>query len=301
MIKSEDYENDGITIVTAFFDIGRESFSTYPRTKEEYFSYFEFWARIRNPLIVFCSKEDADRVQAIRNGFGLEADRTVTVAIDDIYSIESEIYLKMKEIEKSEAFSDFRYYNIACSNMAQYNYVMLLKYWFLAKAEEYSIRENDNYVWLDFGFNHGGRYYLRPEEFDFEWKWNLGGDIEFFCLSDPDEMSVIDSLQFQKDCIQGTVVGCRKGCTKSLWKWVKEAMTALLMVECMDDDQHLLLMVYKEHKECHTTLCGWYQAMEVTAGRSFTCCRKPSGQVHRDSKHMEGFIKRSRSRAEKYY
>ena len=48
-----------ITLVTAFFDIGRSSFPIYARSNDRFFDYFYFWARIQNDLIVYCAPEDA--------------------------------------------------------------------------------------------------------------------------------------------------------------------------------------------------------------------------------------------------
>lgn len=36
------------TLVTAFFDIGRERFAKTPRSTSEYLGYFDRWARIKN-------------------------------------------------------------------------------------------------------------------------------------------------------------------------------------------------------------------------------------------------------------
>lgn len=300
----EEYVKNELVIVTAFFDIGRESFLVYPRTKSEYFSYFRFWAGIQNRLIVFCDKNDEAQIRLIRKQCGVADDKTTIIPIDDIYGIEPEIYKRMREIQQLDAFHDFRYYKTACSNMANYNYVMLLKYYFLARAaESCRLERENNLVWIDFGFNHGGRYYLNPEDFKFEWKWKFNGNIELFCLSNPDHMPVIDSLQFQKDCIQGTVVGCKKDSAGLLWKWMKEAMDVLLSIECMDDDQHLLLMVYKAHrKECHITLCDWYQPIEMCTDYQFRTDEKQINMtIKHDRKQLENFLERCKDRVEKYY
>ena len=41
-----------ITIITAFFDIGRDKYAVYSRSVDKYLDYFRFWAGIKNKLIV---------------------------------------------------------------------------------------------------------------------------------------------------------------------------------------------------------------------------------------------------------
>ena len=44
---------------------------------------------------------------------------------------------------------------------------MLLKQWCVKDAVEKGIAKG-MIAWIDFGYNHGGKYYLKKEEFDFE-------------------------------------------------------------------------------------------------------------------------------------
>lgn len=63
-----------ITIITAFFDIGRGEISTeyYPsylkRTVDTYFDYFDNLSRLDNDMIIFTSKEFEQRILDIRQG-----------------------------------------------------------------------------------------------------------------------------------------------------------------------------------------------------------------------------------------
>ena len=62
-------------------------------------------------------------------------------------------------------------------------------------------------------------------------------------------------------------MGCMYGLGREMvplfWKAVREAMEALLMIECVDDDQELVLMAYKKYPEyfaAHVT--GWQMALK---------------------------------------
>ena len=128
--------NDEVTLVTAFFDIGRGDFNIVrcePRSAQKYIDYFDFWARIQNKLVVYTSPEYANRIRDVRRKYGRE-NETVIIEIEDIFSIEKDIYLRMKKIEKDENFMDFRFWNKEVSNRADYNYIVLMKYWCMQNA-----------------------------------------------------------------------------------------------------------------------------------------------------------------------
>ncbi len=264
--------NNEVGLVTAFFEIGRENFPVYSRLNEEYFDYFKMWCGLNNKLIVFCDKKNSDRISKIRKKRGVKKEKLLIIEIDNIYEIEADIYMKMRTVEEDNSYKDYRLYSVACSNMASYDYVMLLKYFFLYQASLTDFfNDIETIAWIDFGFNHGNAYYLNMDEFNFTWRWKTEKPITFFALYKPDRISILDSLQFQKDCIQGCIVGLEKKYASILWKWVKEMMCVLLALDAIDDDQQLLLMVYKSHCELINIIeCGWFQAIELTSGRKFT-------------------------------
>jgi hypothetical protein len=80
-----------ITIVTAFFDIGR---GNLPKTKfgrelpfyqhrsvDKYFEFFKNLAKVKNHMVIYTSPEFAERVYDIRNSYGL-IDKTNIVVMD---------------------------------------------------------------------------------------------------------------------------------------------------------------------------------------------------------------------------
>ena len=64
-----------ITLVTAYFDIGRGLWKKQERDNNKYIEYFRFWARIKNRLIIYTTEEFREEIYEIRKSFGLE-DRT---------------------------------------------------------------------------------------------------------------------------------------------------------------------------------------------------------------------------------
>ena len=50
--------SDEITIVTAFFDIGREGWGRYTRSNDQYFQKFSEWTVLQNRLVVYVETEE---------------------------------------------------------------------------------------------------------------------------------------------------------------------------------------------------------------------------------------------------
>ncbi len=266
-----------IIIVTAFFDIGRANIPGFQRSVDKYFENFSFWARIKNRLIVFCEPQNADKVRAIRKSFGLEQ-QTQIVEVQDFYACEGDLHEKMLYVEKHTDFASFRWNDKDISNTANYDYVQFLKYYCLKEAAMLLPANEDCYLsWVDFGYNSGGKHYLKAEEFDFQWQWNFKGRINVFAFNDPAVMSITDSLQFETDCLMGGVIIVEKEYCHQLHDYMLEMMESLINIECIDDDQHLLLMVYKKHREDFNIIMakGWFDAFTLCSNQQFTI-RKPA-------------------------
>jgi protein YibB len=236
-----------ISLVTAFFNIGRENFKAIPRTDDTYLNNFKFWARMRNNLVVYTDSVTAAKVTEIRANFGL-ADKTNVIVIDDITSIEPEILDRMKKIRETDWFERFRILPNATSNIPQYSYLMLLKTWFLADATKNGYVDG-MVAWIDFGFNHGGKLYTNPEDFDFEWSYDFSDKIHLFYYEKIDKKPTYEMVRRLCDSIMGCIYVLPAHYCETLWELTREAMEHLLAVGLYDDDQMLLLMAYRAKSE----------------------------------------------------
>lgn len=236
-------------LVSAFFDIGRgeSNISGMKRSNKKYFEYFSVWARMKNILVVYTQSEFVEDIIRIREKFGLK-EKTKVYTIDDISSIEPEILYKMNRVERLGEWKNFRMYTNAMSNQALYDYVMLIKYWCMADATK-RLEFKGNVAWMDFGFNHGNECYIDKNDFDFLWEPKLEKGIHLFVKKNPDKNNIMGTLLLQSDCVMGSPVILYSDRCELLWNYCKEAMNALLLMEAIDDDQQLLLMAYKAHKE----------------------------------------------------
>ena len=92
-------------IITAFWDVGRGKDCKIPRTNERYYNEFAAWAKIRNRMIIYTDAKSQQTIMKVREEYGL-LDRTTIFVIEDIFSIENEIYRKMKQIEENSFFKE---------------------------------------------------------------------------------------------------------------------------------------------------------------------------------------------------
>ena len=134
------------------------------------------WARIQNKLIVYTDSKSAETIKAIRAEYGL-LDKTVIVATDNLFELEGDLLARMEKASRNQDFLDFRYLPEASSNNPKYDYLWMMKYYFMNDAYEKGLLTED-VVWMDFGFDHGGITY--SDEKDYE---HLNGNIHYqiFC------------------------------------------------------------------------------------------------------------------------
>lgn len=143
---------------------------------------------------------------------------------------------------------DIHFINNAMSGHAKYSYVMYVKYICLKRAKEL-YGEDKLYTWIDFSFDKGGMRFNRTD-FDRTWTPNVSTDkISFFALCDPNSVSLLEMLVMQTDCMIGDMFVVPGILVESLLQWAIEAIRTLLSLECYDDDQMIMLMVYRRHKD----------------------------------------------------
>lgn len=95
-----------ITIVTAFFDIGRGNSRVgerimpeyFIRSTDTYFEYFSHMAKLENDMVIFTTEEFKERILSLRKGYG----NTNVVIFDfhnrlPLFSIEKKVKLNSYE------------------------------------------------------------------------------------------------------------------------------------------------------------------------------------------------------------
>lgn len=260
-----------ITVVTAFFDIGRENYEDIPRSKEKYFEYFKRWARIKNDLVFVCEKQIfADRVLQIRDEFGLR-EKTQVILVDSIDDIEPQLLRKLEEIEKDQCFLDFRLQKNATENIGRYNYVMMLKYYSMYLA---SIKANvgKQLAWIDFGFEHGGEVFEDENDYAFEWEYDFGDKVNLFRLPYEEKRPIFDVIKtLHPDSITGCLVEMPTILAKEFYEKIKGLYYELASIGLMDDDQLYLLWFSRRYPDLAVVkeTSNWFMAISEYSNHQF--------------------------------
>ncbi len=174
-----------ITIVTAFFDIGRGNWTQekgflpyHKRTIDDYFQNFERLSKLDNEMVVVTSPDLIERVKAIR------CDKKTHVIPFDLKNRMTHTLKKIEDIQKNN-----QYINMINANQrinpeywnAEYVLINWLKPHFCYIACETLSLKSDVVAWIDFGYCRQDSFLngLKKWKYDFDKK-----KIHFWSLRD---------------------------------------------------------------------------------------------------------------------
>jgi protein YibB len=233
-----------ITIVTAFFDIGRGDWTAdkgFPhylqRTTDTYFERFANMAKLDNDMVIFTSPDLVERVEALRVG------KPTKVIAKDFSSLGPKLREEIVRIQSLEKYKDMinpsqvknpEYWN------ANYVLVNLLKSSFITFAIQAGIINTDLVAWLDFG-------YCREEStLNGVTHWQYPFDenkIHVFNIKNYVEGTYINDIIANNDVhITGPHIVAHKKLWPKLETMVMAHTKQLFDNDLIDDDQTLLLM-----------------------------------------------------------
>ena len=243
-----------ITIVTAFFDIGRGDWSPdkglphyLQRTTQTYLERFGHMAKLEDDMVVYTSKDMADEVRRLRQ------DKPTQILIVDFKNSFQNLREEINKVQKNFSYQSKinpsqvknpEYWN------ADYVLVNLLKSSFVNRSLD--VIKTDLVAWLDFG-------YCRDESVRNgvkRWRYPFDKDkIHFFNLKDWKEGTFIEEVISNNDVhITGPCIVAGRTMWPVLEKLVHHNVNELLSNNLIDDDQTLLLMSYLQapnHFELH--------------------------------------------------
>ena len=245
-----------ITIVTAFFDIGRSEWTPdkglphyLQRTTETYIERFSHMAQLENDMVVFSTTDIIKQLRTLRTG-----KNTQFIEIDLIQY--SYIRTRIENVQKNPSFqkmihasqkSNPEYWN------ADYVLVNFLKTIFVNLAIRMGYAHTDLVAWLDFG------YCRTPDKIPASKKWSYDFDptkMHLFRYNDEFlKLTLYDIIS--RNIVQ--ILGAKIVGGKDVWPKMEELMwnqlNTLLANHLIDDDQTLLYMsvlekpnMFKLHK-----------------------------------------------------
>jgi protein YibB len=234
-----------ITIVTAFFDIGRGEWTPdkglphyLQRTNDTYFERFSHMAKLENEMVVYTAPEFESRVRELRGDR-----KTEVVVIDFKYNFD---YLRKRihDAQKNENFQNAINPNQRANPEYWYpDYVLVnsLKSTFALQAIDNGYATNDLVAWLDFG------YCRTPDALNGKTKWQYSFNkdkIHLFNLKEYDNIPIETIISNNSVYMTGPCIVAGRNQWQHLYGLVNHSMNNLLSNNWIDDDQTLLLMSY---------------------------------------------------------
>lgn len=229
-----------ITIVTAFYEIGRGNWNYYTRDTSYYFECFERLCQLKNKIIVFSEikfKPEFDRIIS-------EKKSNLVVIYEEIFETNKNLLKKIRKAQKNlqkmgGLFDSGKPPEYWCPEYVLVNY---LKSYFCLTAIEQINDIDDMVSWIDFG-------YIKKQQQIPEskiWKYNFNDKIHLWNIQDiPNKLNVLDTIKTNNVYIQGCHIVTSKRKWFYLNKLINEQLNNLLINSLVDDDQTLLLLSYK--------------------------------------------------------
>ena len=231
-----------ITVVTAFFDIGRgewveklQAHDYLHRTTDTYFERFGRLAELVNDLVVFTSEDLKDRVLEARNGrptqvVTLEFEREFKDLRERISKVQSSYSYKTKingtQIQNPE------YWN------PDYVIVNAMKPFYVRKSLDAGIIKTPLAAWVDFGYCRDDRAMNGAKS----WKYDFDPEkIHLFTVEEYDGRPIINVISDNVVFTSGPCIVAGHERWRELEKLVMESIEWMLSNNLIDDDQTMLL------------------------------------------------------------
>jgi protein YibB len=245
-----------ISIVTAFFDIGRGNWTTsteknggplphyLQRSVDKYIDHFSRMCEIDTEVIVYTSPDLAPRLAAISPN--------VKVVEYDYFNIHQELRDKIEKIQSSSEFTKrINPYQVRNPEYWSKDYVGVtsLKAFFVKDAYERGLITNEWASWVDFGYCRDDDHVPASKK----WEYDFTPDkMHFFNFIEPSRnpqqditIAVLNNVVY----IIGGVFVAQKAQWDMLATSMHQALQYLMLQELVDDDQGLLLMSYFQNPD----------------------------------------------------
>jgi protein YibB len=233
-----------ITIVTAFYDIGRDLWNNYGRKTSTYFECFKLLCQLKNKIIVFSEEKFRPYFDEIIENYKSD----LIVFYQDIIKTNTELISNIKKsqlnLQRIGGLDDNgnppEYWS------PEYVLVNFLKSQFCISAIEKVTDIDEIVAWIDFG-------YLKKQEQIPEsklWNYQFSDKIHLWSIKNiPKQIDLLYTIRSNTVYIQG----CHIVATKNKWyklnELINKQLSTLLSNNLVDDDQTLLLMSYASEPE----------------------------------------------------
>ncbi|HIW07557.1 MAG TPA: hypothetical protein H9889_09585 [Candidatus Ignatzschineria merdigallinarum] len=239
-----------ITIVTAFFDIGRGSWKekgkSYGRGTDIYFRYFKQLAVLENKMVIFTSREFVEKIKKIRGN------KPTTVITIDFERKFKRLLSKLAIIQQSSEFQNLIHpENLGNPECWSPEYLLInnLKYYFINEAIKLGINAS-LIAWIDFG------YFREKSALAGVMNWYhpfSAGKMHLFTICDDfvfkDTQNSVQRALDNKPVIIGGAMIADVDTWQRFYVIASKIQQKYMNKKIVDDDQGVLLLAVTENPE----------------------------------------------------
>lgn len=232
-----------ISIVTAFYDIGRGNWSPqhgFPsylqRTTETYIERFSYLAQLQNDIVVFALDETINKLQKYNDKHNIKF-----VSLDlltKFQDLRNRIHRVQLDTNYQQKISENQRLNPEYWN-PDYVLVNFMKSYFVNYAISNSLSKNELVAWVDFG------YCRSSDKIPISKSWSYDFDplkIHLFNYKDYDNLPLDTIIANNIVYILGAQIVGGKSVWPKFEQTMKQQMKRLFDNNLVDDDQTLLLL-----------------------------------------------------------
>ncbi|MEX5925239.1 WlaTC/HtrL family glycosyltransferase [Providencia hangzhouensis] len=238
--------NNSITIITAFFDIGRGNWNrkngrsnSLECTNNTYYKYFSRLAKLENTIVVFTTSDLQEKILSMRKG------KTTHIITINLHKKFKFIIKKIERIQSSGTFKqliDPKLLRFPEYWSPEYVLINNLKPYFVKKAIDLGLVDNALAAWVDFGYIRNNENIYGINEWYHPFSENK---IHLFTIQDTsnltDEQSILKTILSNDPHIIGGVLVASKEKWPEFCRIVFETQKKFLSSGIIDDDQGVFL------------------------------------------------------------
>jgi protein YibB len=259
------------TLITFFYNIGREKWRSYPRTVYEYIDAFDIFLNYDNEMIIFVDDRYFDLIKHKIDYSKYKNKKVLPINLD---WMKKNIWAWQKLDRETEIINDEIYKNLVRHRVEKnypentnpyYTILTHSKIDFVNYAINIGLVKTDYVGWVDFGYFHNKSSNeflpngsLKIDKLDSE-KINL-------CLINPIEPSdkeIVYTLQNAPEKIGAYFFWGSKNNLKLFQDMCHKWLEYFQSINIADDEQHLWLQCYFENPDLFKlhTFYKWHQAL----------------------------------------
>jgi protein YibB len=227
-----------ITIVTAFFDIGRGDWTKFARSVDIYFRNFERLCLLDNPIILFTESKHRERLSRLQ----AKKANLVVYYEDDLFERHADLLAAIGRVQQSEAYKQ-GILDPQCPEYYEPRYVLVnyLKAQFCESAIRQQGIQSGLVAWIDFG-------YLKKKRqipMSLRWDYPYEDKIHMYSLLPVDgEIDITKTVKENIVYIQGCHIIAPAHRWPQMVQLMQGAIDRLFSMGLTDDDQSMLLLAY---------------------------------------------------------